>query len=314
MKMTKNKMIQFTLILFSLLSIALIGCGGGGDGESSSTPTPTPVLTVLPADFDFGIITDGNTVDPLEVTIKNSGTATLSVSDIALSGADKDNYVLDLNGGTKPCTPALPTINSGAKCTVTVEFSPTNPALTDTYAADLVIQSNDPAAPTYNMGLLGTIAEISAIDLTINQIEAPCPRVATDPITAYVSVTDQAGFPVKTLVADDFTITEGAAVIAATTIVPVDATDTLSVALLMDYSFSIVKEPDNVSDMENATISFVDQLGVNDEAEIIKYASQVEVAQTFTSDKQALRDAIRTRYNCRVQHHEIIRCDCPSGY
>jgi VWFA-related protein len=288
--MIQNKMIRFAVILFSLFSIAFIGCGGGGSDSPAPAP-PTPNLQVLPADFNFDIVTNGNTVDDLEVTIKNSGTASLSVSDISLSGAEKDNFVLNLNGGTSPCGAAPTTIAAGNDCTVTVEFDPQS---IDTFSADLTIVSNDPTDPTYNMSLMGTKANISAIDVTVNQVVA-CPRGAGGGLaTAYVSVADQGGFPVSTLLIDDFSITEDTNGRKLTNAVKVDDSVTLSVALLMDYSFSIVKEDDNVSDMEDAAKSFVDQLGANDEAEIIKYASEIEVTQEFTSTMAELITAIES--------------------
>ena len=282
MKMIRNKMVRLAIILFSLYSIAFLGCGGGG----SDSPAPFPSLKVLPADYDFGIVTNGNSVETLEVTIQNSGTANLSGSDIALSGLEKDNFVLDLNGGTTPCGSGVVTLTPGSKCTVTVDFLPLG---VGTFNADLTVLSNDPNAPTYSMNLLGSSEEITEVNVKINQIEA-CPRANA---TVYVSVTDQGGFPVTGLLKANFTVAEdeGAAANPANSGF-VDNMVDLSVALLMDYSFSITQEPDNVTDMQNAAISFVNQLGDNDEAEIIKYATTVEVTQSFTgSDNLGLLTA-----------------------
>jgi Ca-activated chloride channel family protein len=287
MMMDRNKTASTTLTLFLLISIALIGCGGGGsDGDGGSNSTPLPELTVLPADYDFGIVTNGNSVAPLEATIRNSGTANLSVSDIALTGLEKDNFVLDPNGGATPCGSAAVTLVPGSECTVTVDFIPLG---FDTFNdAALTIQSSDPTTPTYNLNLLGTKEEITAVNVKINQVEA-CPRASA---TVYVSVTDQGGFPVTGLIKDNFTVAEdGGGAANPTNSGFVNNMVDLSVALLMDYSFSITQEPDNVSDMENAAIGFVNQLGDNDEAEIIKYATTVEVTRSF-DDPTPLTDAI----------------------
>lgn len=99
-----------------------------------------------------------------------------------------------------------------------------------------------------------------------------------------------------TLDRDAFEITEG----ISTPVIPTNAVRiddsltpvTLSVALLLDYSDSITKEPVNVTDMENAAISFVDQLGDGDEAEIIVYATEFKITQVFTSDTALLTAAI----------------------
>ncbi len=288
--MTKNKMILFAFALFALSSIAFIGCGGDSN-SSSPTPTPTPTLEVLPADFDFGIVTDGNTVQPLEVTIRSNGSVGLNVSDISLS--DTTNFALDLNGGANGCASTAPTIGTNSSCTVTVDFLP---SAIDTFSADLTIRSNDPTTPRYDLSLLGSKQDITAVSVKINQIDA-CPRPSPPPATVYVSVTDQGGFPVTTLTAGDFVITEAGNVKATTTAVPVDDTVTLSVALVLDYSGSITFDPVNVTAMKNAALSFVNDLGVNDEAEIIKYGTTIEVTQSFTSNKTLLRTAIQSTPN-----------------
>jgi len=287
MKMIKTRMPHFTIILLALFSICITACGGGGGDDSS--PDPAPRLSVLPGDYDFGIVTDDNPVEPLVVTIQNNGTASLSVSGIALSGPNEANFVLHLDGGANPCGSATRTISAGSSCTVTVDFQPTG---IGEYVAYLTITSNDSNTP-YDMTLQGSKEEITEVNVKINQIEA-CPRPAA--ATVYVSVTDQGGFPITGLVEEDFDITEdGVSLGQPDSVDNVGvATKTLSVILVMDYSGSITDEPDNVEKMEDAAIGFIDELGDDDEAEIIKYASTVEVTQAFTDDQALLIDAIES--------------------
>ena len=155
-------MIVFTLVLFALSSIAFIGCGGGGGGSTN----PTSSLEVLPADYDFGVVTDGNSAQPLEVVIRNNGVAGLGVTSIVLS--DTTNFALDLNGGTNPCGSAAPTIGTGSSCTVTVDFLP---SALNTFSADLTILSDDPTTPRYDLSLLGSKQDISEVNVKINQID-----------------------------------------------------------------------------------------------------------------------------------------------
>jgi Ca-activated chloride channel family protein len=288
--MNGKKMMQLTAIPFFLLSIAFIGCGSSGGGGATAAPS----LEVLPADFDFGILTDANSAQPLEVIIRNSGTANLSVSDIALS--DIVNFALDLNGGATPCVSAAPTIGAGGSCTVTVEFTPPAPPAFGTFSADLGIRSNDPTTPVFNLSLMGTLEDINEVNVKINQIEA-CPRSGA---TAYVSVTDQGGFPVTGMDKSNFLLSEDGGVADnpfTAGFVAQDDTASISVALLLDYSKSINLEPDNVTDMENAAISFVRELGENDEAEIIKFADYPKVFQQYTSVRSDLIDAIQRETN-----------------
>jgi len=319
--MTKKKFILLTLFLSMIFSFSLMGCGGGGGGDDSdesaasnsttttnttTTTATAPEISVLPESFDFGIVTDVNSVEPLEVTIQNNGTANLVVSDITLS--DTANFSLDLNGGTTPCGSSTPTVAADANCTVIIDFDPqdaTIPAEGIDYPAVLSVLSNDTTSPQVDIDLAGKRQDITEINVTINQIDA-CPRSVGEQVKAYVSVTDQGGFPVTTLEATDFALTEtvrGASTSyspsADATFIDADSANpvTISIALLMDYSYSITQEPDNVTDMENAALSFVSQLGGSDEAEVIKYSTTIERVQSFTSDQTSLSTAIQSTWS-----------------
>jgi Ca-activated chloride channel family protein len=300
--MTRYKVL---LALFIIFSMALSGCGGGGgsggddDNVASSSDSAQLPLKFLPANYDFGVVTDRNFAETLEVTIQNTGAADISVSNIALT--DTNNFDLNVNAGATPCASTTPIIPVGGSCTVTVDFTPTS---FDAFSAYLTVHSNDPDLPGKGMGLTGSKQDIATLDVKINQIDA-CLRPGT-PATVYVSVIDQGGFPVTGLSSSDFTIYEagdngasGAGDVATNeiTAVEVNGQYPISVALAMDYSGSIVNEPDNVADMENAVINLVNALGVNDEAEIIKFATEVETTQSFTSDKALLTTAIQSTPN-----------------
>jgi VWFA-related protein len=289
----RNKLMAFKLILFLLLAIAFLGCSGGGDegGSSptpspSSPPTPSPSIEVLPTDYDFGSVTPGNSPAPLEVQIANKGTLGLIVKDIALADP---NFLLNLNGGSNPCYSASSTIPASGNCTVEVAFQPTSDAHFD---GTLIISSNDPDNPKLNVLLSGTREPISELNVKINQVETSCPSQV---VTTYVSVTDQGGYPVTGLTQNDFQVTEtgtGGYVGTPTNASFVLNTATLSVALVMDYSGSITGSQDSVNDMEKSVANFVDNLGTNDEAEIIKFATTIAVAQDYISDKTLLKDAV----------------------
>jgi Ca-activated chloride channel family protein len=172
---------------------------------------------------------------------------------------------------------------------VEVTFSPQSE---DSFVATLEIDSNDSSNPKSNIQLSGSAEPIASLNVGINQVESDlqCPAAK---VTAYVSVTDQGGYPFTGLTEDDFTVSEDAAAknIEDLSFVS-EVTTTISVALAMDYSGSIIDRPEYISDMQDAVADFVDQLGANDEAEIIKFGTDVEVVQNFTSDKNLLKDAI----------------------
>ena len=292
MMLTRSTLTQLTITLFSILAIALAGCsggGGGGDDSRGSSDSPTPSLEVSPTEFTFDTVTDGNTVEPLEVTLRNNGSADLVVSDIALTGTDEGQFELYVDEGTDPCGSTSPTLAESESCNVTVYFDPDSSGTFDDAA--LTITSNDADSP-YVLPLEGTKEDINDIEVKINQIDA-CSHPS---MTVYVSVTDQSGFAVQDLEASDFSLSEDGGAESAPTAsdyVPTDGSASISIALLMDYSGSITRDEDNVTDMENAAKNFVSQLGTGDQAEIIKYAGNIQVmTQGFTSDIDDLEAAI----------------------
>ncbi len=295
--MIRNSMMAFIVILLLMLPIAFLGCHWGGDYEEptpSPSPSPSPSIQVLPSSYNFGTVTQGNSPAPLEVEISNEGSAVLNVSDIELT--DTNNYALDLNGGSNPCNSAAPTIATGDNCTGEIDFLPQSTA---SFNANLGITSNDPDTPTVNVPLSGSQEEITELNVRINQVETNCPGTV---FTAYVSVTDQGGYPVTTLIKDDFLVTEdGVNLGAPTTDSFVSNIATISVALLMDYSGSITSIQDAVDDMEESAASFIDQLSTNDEAEIIKFADGVDVVQSWqpgtVAGKDLLEGAIYAPYD-----------------
>ncbi len=288
----KNKIARFACMPILMAFMVVMGCGGSDSPESPTKPsdsTGKAELTVLPADFDFGIVTDGNQVAPLEVTIRNDGTEDLIVSDIALS--DTVNFSLDENDGASPCAVINPTLAPGDECTVTVAFGPQSTAV---FTAAMTITSNDPTSPQYDMGLAGTFETVDNITVKVNQIIA-CPR---EDARVFVSVTDQGGFTLSGLEADNFTLLENGAAspIKTSSFLSENPGDEpLSIALLMDYSGSIFIDGKKYrTDMENAATAFVESLETGDEAEIIKFGTTVRVMQQFTTDPTLLVDAITT--------------------
>jgi len=288
----KNRMLQSFVVLFLFLPIAFLGCSGGGD--DAPAPVPTPSIQVLPSSYDFGVVTPGNSPAPLEVEIANNGSVGFTVSGIVLS--DIINFNLDLSGGSNPCKTLPLAIAAGGNCTLEVIFDPKSD---DIFDESLTITSNASNTPTFNLSLAGKSEPIDKLNVRINQIDA-CPRPT---VTAYVNVTDQAGYPVVTLKETDFSVTDDATgPVQPTAVNFVSNTAPISVALVMDYSGSITEIQDAVDDMEDAVASFVNQLGDNDEAEIVKFASTVKVVDPpgFTSDKALLTAAIETTLDVGV--------------
>jgi VWFA-related protein len=283
----KDKSLSRILILFFILVMfAFIGCSGDDESTSPPPPTPSPSIEVMPSSLNFGPVTPGNTLPPQQVEIKNIGTAILNVSNISL--LDENSFSLDLSGGSNPCNSATPALTAGDNCTVEVTFQP--PA-DNTFNTNLAIISNDTDNPAVNVQLSGTQVPIDNLTVRINQVGIICPGA----VTAYVSVTDQFGYSVSGLTKTEFTVTEDGGYVGAPTDVffVSDNNATISSALVLDYSTSVTTEPDKQSAMELGASDFVNQLGPDDEAEIVKFGgSVVEVVQPFTDNNTLLINAI----------------------
>ncbi len=277
-------------------SIGLSGCGGGGgggDGGGGGGNTPATAITVTPEDFNFGVITEGNLEQtrPREFVIRNQGARSYNIADIGLQLNDHAAFVLDRSGGNNPCEARPFDLAPGDSCTVEVEFKPRSFA---PFVAALFVETDDPESSTVGgtlAKLAGTYAEIDSINVTVNQINA-CPR--PDAI-AYVSVTDQAGFPIRNLHDGHFTL-DGLTVRDIRQ-VGGNPTDTdLALSIVMDYSGSITDDG-GAENMELGAKRLVDAMNDNDEADIIKYAEKVKVMTSagFTADKNFLKEKIDER-------------------
>jgi Ca-activated chloride channel family protein len=292
--MLKRKLFSLEMVLFLVLPIFFMACSSGGGSGGSGESNDSVAIAVEPQEYDFGIVTmsnsqastQSNSPAPLEVKIQNiSSRNVVNVSNIALS--DTDNFALDLSGGSNPCDTLSPTIVAGEFCSVEVLFQPQNEA---SYSANLRVETTDDQAVTCRLS--GVSEAVTTLNVRINQVESDlqCPNAA---ITAYVSITDQGGYPITGLLENNFLVVEDSIIKNIEDLSFVSQVTTpISVALVMDYSGSINDYPEIVSDMENAVADFVEQLGNNDEAEIEKFAEQIEVVQAFTSDKNLLKNAI----------------------
>jgi hypothetical protein len=103
-----------------------------GIGSQSSISVAYPGL-------GFPLLTYGTGTLTKPVTLKNTSTSSLSISNVQIVG-----------GAFSQTNNCGSTVNAGASCTFNVSFAPTTATAlteTDAYYGDLVIYSNDPASP-----------------------------------------------------------------------------------------------------------------------------------------------------------------------
>ncbi len=119
---------------------ALAGTGGGGG----------PAVTLSPTSLKWGKIVVGTTSGAKKVILTNSGTATLNISTIAISG----NFALKAVKATKTVTPCVngTALAPSATCVFKVTFTPTQ---TGVRTGDVTITDNAANSPQ-QVSLTGT--------------------------------------------------------------------------------------------------------------------------------------------------------------
>jgi Ca-activated chloride channel family protein len=284
--------------LSTAFALALSGCSAGGPTESKTAPTGgstapvqvvNPAIQVLPATYDFGKVTSNNRPAPLEVTIGNGGNAPLLVSGLSLP-ADAA-FSLRLDGGSRPCRSGSPTIAAGDLCTVEIAF---HPGSTGAFATTLRIPSNDRASPLA-VPIAGTSEPVATLTVRINQLQSSCPA---DEVTAYVTVTDQGGYPVPGLLAPAFTVTHDGISRPVISLSYIElAYKPIASAATLDFSNSMTSQSIAFADMKQGFAEYFGAMRTQDVAAVVKFGSEVEVTQAFTSDKTKPIEALSAPFD-----------------
>jgi len=104
----------------------------------------SPIVTLSPTSLTFASQLVGTTSSPQNVTLTNTGTASLSITKINITGANVRDYAQTNNCGK--------TVAAGASCTITVTFTPTAKG---TRTANVSITDNAAGSPQ-TVSLTGT--------------------------------------------------------------------------------------------------------------------------------------------------------------
>lgn len=304
-----NQRYQVLPSLFLASSMVLMGCSSGGSSGSSPAPAPnptppppaaTPSMQVLPATYDFGKVTATNRPAPLAVTIKNNGNGALVVSGITFRAPADPSFLLSTNLGTNPCATVSPTVAPGASCTVQIEFLPSS---SGSFNSTLQIASNDPTSPNFGLPIVGVSEAVAALTVRINQVDTlACADPNAMRTTAYVSVSDQGGYPVLGLQTNNFSVTQGPlnsvlGFVSPVTFIGIGAYKSVAIAGVLDFSKSLRDEPVAFADMKTGFSSLFGSLKTGDEGEVVKFASEFEVVQSFTPNRTLLQNAISAPFD-----------------
>lgn len=105
----KGADLRYLRFIVCCLIILLPGCGGG----SFTPPFSVPAIALTPTSLGFPDESTGAVSAAETVTVTNTGTATLQISDVTLTGADFQEI--------DDCVTQL---MPGATCSINVTFSP----------------------------------------------------------------------------------------------------------------------------------------------------------------------------------------------
>jgi hypothetical protein len=174
--------VTFAPTTAGLLSAALtITDNGSGSPQSlplNGTGVP-PVVTLSPTSITGSLAVGAKASGT--VTLTNSGPGTLSISSIAITGADAGDYSQTNNC---PVSPAV--LAASASCGITVTFAPTAGGL---LPAAITITDNGSASPQ-SVTLNGT-GLLSAVGLSTGSLTFAAQTVSTTSAAQTVTVTNK---------------------------------------------------------------------------------------------------------------------------
>jgi len=195
------------------------------ESDASTTPIdvvisnlpPAPKIEIDPASIEFGTVPMGETHERL-VTIRNAGTAPMSLQRIALAATTSREFQVDLNGVTLPAT--LDILNERK---IKVKFSPSAPG---SRTGQLEVLTDDPRTPVarapLSVGASTAGISVAPLDLPFGPIE----QGTTATLATNITNTGNAPLIVTpTLVgSSDFSVPGGALTIAPNVTTPLVVT------------------------------------------------------------------------------------------
>ena len=271
----KSYILILAALILGILSTFGCGGGGGGGGDNSSSGggvvSGTPNIALSSSAVQFSNLVMGQTADK-SVTVQNTGTAALNVGQITAPAVP---FVIV----TDACSNK--SLAPNGSCAVVVRFAPTAQM---SYSGTFLIPSNDADQPSLTVSLSGNG---QGLNVTINQVDTsnfPSVKVV-------VTVTDTANSPITGLLEGNFTVSEESTQMPIADFIGT-ATSPVSVALDLDFSGSVASVH---NDIEESAKTFLASLNpATDEAMVIKFRSETQVAIDFTpvSNLAALNAAI----------------------
>ena len=140
----KRRRAAALLLASALLVVAVwVACGGGGGGGYSPPPS-APVVSFSTSSLTFSQQTTGTSSAPQNVTLSNTGNATLTISSMGVFGANSGDFAQTSNCGG--------VVGAGSNCTISVTFTP---SASGARTASLTVADNASGSPQ-SVSLTGT--------------------------------------------------------------------------------------------------------------------------------------------------------------
>jgi hypothetical protein len=158
---------------------AILGLGGCGESYYAPRPGPgngyTTSASVSTSSLSFGATLLGSTSGAQSVTLRNTGTGTLSFGGVSVSGINASSFLSSSNCGTS--------LRPGSSCAISVAFVPTaSGTLTATLAiSDKAVNGSQLVALSGTGTATGPVVSLSANALTFATL--PVGQAATQTVT-----------------------------------------------------------------------------------------------------------------------------------
>lgn len=146
---------------------------------SAAFPQAVRGIVVSPSSLNFPIQNAGTTSSPMTVTVTNTSLSAVSISSIAITGANSSTF-----SQTNNCPGSLP---AGGGCSINVTFSPN---ATGSFAASLNISDSLPGSP---QTVALTSSGLAGLVLSPASITFPNQYVGTTGLPQAVTVTNNGG-------------------------------------------------------------------------------------------------------------------------
>src|SRR5713226_2598717 len=129
--------------------------------------TGTPPVTLSPASISFGSVVVGSSSATINVQLTNSGSSTLNITSITLTGTDTTQFALVApTSGSPACSFGASSITAGSSCFFGVKFAPTS---TGAKSASVSVADNAAGSPqTVPLSGTGTASGVTLSPASIS--------------------------------------------------------------------------------------------------------------------------------------------------